>query len=42
MDETIKVHVVKYASCANLMMRYRDPITGNVALNGVPVEVVPA
>jgi len=28
MHEQIKVHVVKYASSANLLMRYRDPILG--------------
>lgn len=28
MDETIRVHVVSYSSCKNLMMRYRDPGTG--------------
>ncbi|WP_146453020.1 tyrosine-type recombinase/integrase [Bythopirellula polymerisocia] len=27
MEELIKVHVVKYASCKNLMMRYLDPFT---------------
>ena len=26
--DTIKVHVVKYPDRENLMLRYRDPITG--------------
>ncbi len=28
MNERIKVHVVRYKECKNLILRYRDPVTG--------------
>ncbi len=28
MNDPIKVHVVRYGDCSNLILRYRDPLTG--------------
>ena len=28
MSDRIKVHVVRYRECKNLILRYRDPLTG--------------
>jgi len=30
MSDRIKVHVVKYRECKNLILRYKDPLTGKL------------
>ena len=38
MDASIKVHVCKYKDCRNLILRYKDPVTGKVLPPALAME----